>query len=230
MCQPGRPRPIGGIPGSLAGLGGLPEGKVAGRVLLILVHIDARAVFHAAQVFLAQLAVLRKGGQAEVPGAVFGLVGSAGRGQLLDQLDHARNVLGGAGNDLGPLDAQGIQILKEGLLRNWRVYVADGNAGGCGVADDLVVHVGDVHDVAERHSRELEEAAENVYLQESAEVADVAVVVDRGPAGVHAQRFAVHGDELVELSREGIEKADRHWWCRTSDSYLALKTGADWPF
>ncbi len=48
------------------------------------------------------------------------------------------------------------------------------------VANDLVVYVGDVHDVAIRHSRQLEEPTENVD-DEGSEVADVAVVVNRGP-------------------------------------------------
>ena len=59
-------------------------------------------------------------------------------------------------------------------------------------------------------SGELEEAAQHVDLEESAEVADVAVVVDGGPAGVHAQRLAVGGGERVELSREGVEEAEGH--------------------
>ena len=96
MCQPGRPRPIGRVPRRLAGLGRLPQRKVARRVLLVLVHVHARAVFHAAQVFLAQLAVLGKRRQPEVPAPVLGLVSGSGRGQLLHQFHHARNVLGGA--------------------------------------------------------------------------------------------------------------------------------------
>ena len=199
----------GGIPGGFAGLGGLPEGEVAGRVLLVLVDVDAGAVFHAGQVLLAQLAVLGKGGEAEVPGAVLGLVGGAGGGQLLDQLDHCGDVLGGAGNLLRAFDAQGVEIFEERLLEVRRVF-ADGDAGGRRVADDLVVHVGDVHDVADGDAGELEEAAQDVDLQKGAEVADVAVVVDGGPAGVHAERLAVGGDEFVQLSREGIEKAESH--------------------
>ena len=172
----------GRIPGGFAGLGGLPEGEVAGGVLLVLVEIDARAVFHAAEVFLAELAVVGEGGEAEVPAAVFGLVGGAGGGQALDERDHAVDVLGGAGHLLRALDAQGVHVLKKGLLEVGRV-LADGHAGGGGVADDLVVDVGDVHDVVDGDAEQLEGAAENVDLQEGAEVADVAVVVDRGAAG-----------------------------------------------
>ncbi len=109
----------------------------------------------------------------------------------------------------GPLDAQRVQILKKRLYELRRV-LADGDARRRRVADDLVVHVGDVHHVANRRARQLEKAAQHVDLQEGAEVADVAVVVDGGPAGVHAQRLAVGGRERVHLSRKGIEEAESH--------------------
>ena len=43
-----------------------------------------------------------------------------------------------------------------------------------------------------------------------AEVADVAVVVDRRPAGIHAQRLAIGRHQRIQLSREGIEEAEGH--------------------
>jgi hypothetical protein len=76
--------------------------------------------------------------------------------------------------------------------------------------DDLVVDVGDVHDVADGDTEQLEGAAEDVYLQESTEVADVAVVIDGRPAGVHAQNLAVHGKDFVDLAGKGIKEAERH--------------------
>ena len=47
---------------------------------------------------------------------------------------------------------------------------------------------------------QLQKAAQDVYLKKCAEVADMPVVVNRGPAGIHAQLFAIHGDELINLS------------------------------
>ncbi len=52
------------------------------------------------------------------------------------------------------------------------------------VADDLVVDVGDVHDVFDGDALLAEKAAQHIDVQEGAEVADVAVVVDGGPAGI----------------------------------------------
>jgi hypothetical protein len=83
-----------------------------------------------------------------------------------------------------------------------------------GVVDDLVVDVSDVHDVADGNAEEQEGAAEDVNLEEGAEVSDVAVVIDGGAAGVHAKRRAWGetglGDEGIDLSREGVEKTERH--------------------
>ena len=61
----------------------------------------------------------------------------------------------------GLLDPQRIQILKESLLEARRVF-ADGDAGRGGVADDLVVHVGNVHDVADLGSGQQQKAAQHV--------------------------------------------------------------------
>lgn len=128
---------------------------------------------------------------------------------MLDERNHLGNVAGGAHQDLRPFNLKSFQVLQKSLLEGGRV-LGDGDARGGGVLNDAVVHVGDVHGVADRGSGELEEAAEDVNCQESAEVADVAVVVDRGPAGVDAQGLAVHGDEVVDLSGQGVKEAEGH--------------------
>ena len=85
----------------------------------------------------------------------------------------------------------------------------DGDAGGCGVADNLVVDVGDVHDVVERDALLTEDAAEDIDVEEGAEVADVAVVVDGGAAAVHAQCGCADWGEGLDLAAESVEKFDR---------------------
>ncbi len=165
MCQPGRPLPNRRLPRCLARLGRLPQRKVARRILLVLVHIHARAVFHAAQIFLAQLAVLRKRRQPEIPRPVFGFVRRSRRGQLLHQRHHLRNVLCRARNLLRPLDAQRLQILEERIHIARRV-LADRNSRLSRIANNLVVHVGNVHHVAHTHSAQQQKAAQNIDLQE----------------------------------------------------------------
>ncbi len=195
------------VPELFAGLDGLPEGEVAGGVLLVLVDVDAGAVFDAVEVLLGELAVLGKARDAEVPAAVLGLVGDVLGGELLDERDHLRNAAGGAGDVLGVLDVERVEVFEEGALVAGGV-LGDGDAGGGGVADDLVVDVGDVHDVIDGDSLLADEAAEDVDVEEGAEVADVAVVVDGGAAAVHAQRGRADGGEGFNLSAEGVEEFD----------------------
>ena len=64
---------------------------------------------------------------------------------------------------------------------------------GRGVADDLVVHVGDVHHVIELESIGAEALAEEIDEGEGAEIADVCEVVDGGAAGVHADGIVARG-------------------------------------
>ncbi len=84
------------------------------------------------------------------------------------------------------------------------------NSGLRGVADDLVVHVGDVHYVADFVSALAKIAAQKIHGDEGAEVADVAVVVDRGPAGVHADLARHERPEFFNFAGKCIEQAQGH--------------------
>jgi hypothetical protein len=46
-------------------------------------------------------------------------------------------------------------------------------------------------------------------MEEGAEVADVAIVVDGGAAAVHAQRRSADGGERLNLSAQGVEEFNR---------------------
>ena len=81
-----------------------------------------------------------------------------------------------------------------------------GDAVAGGVADDLVLDVGDVHDVLELVAALLEEAAQHVNRDEGAEVADVSVVVNRWAASVHADQVVFEGTELFDFAGQSIEK------------------------
>ena len=67
---------------------------------------------------------------------------------------------------------------------------------------------------------ELQGATENVDLKESAEVADMAIVVDGWAAGVDAQFFPIRRDEFIHLSRKGVEEAHRHW-CDGRETHIS---------
>ena len=118
-------------------------------------------------------------------------------------------MLGGAGDDLRLFHLEGVEVFEEGFFEAGGVF-ADGHPGGGGVADDLVVDVGDVHDVAGGDSLQSEEAAQHVDLEEGPEVADVAVVIDGGSAGVHAELLAVNRRQFFDAAGESIEESDGH--------------------
>ncbi len=78
------------------------------------------------------------------------------------------------------------------------------------VADNLVVHVGDVHDVVHFVSALPQEPAQKVDGDEGAEVANVSVVVNGWAAGVHADFVVAKGAEVFDPRRQGIKKTKRH--------------------
>ena len=83
-------------------------------------------------------------------------------------------------------------------------------SGGGGVADDLVLDVGDVHHVIERVAARAQPAAQDVLKRERPQVADVDEVVDRRPAGVHAHGVAVKRSEGLDLLRKGVVEPEGH--------------------
>ncbi len=195
----------GSVPELFVGFDCLPEGEVAVGVFVVLPYVDAGTVLHVVEILLGELAILGVAVETEVPAAVFGLVGDVFGGELLDEGDHLGDALGGVGDVLGALNAEGVGVFEEGPLEAVSV-VCDGKADGGGVADDLVVDVGDVHDVLDGDTSLEEDAAEDVDVEEGAEVADVAVVVDGGAAAVHAQSWIAYGSEGLDFSGEGVEE------------------------
>ena len=147
MCQPG---PAGAdllIPEDFAFFGRFPQREIARVGFFVLIHIHARARAHAAEIVVRQLAVFRKSRDAEVDGAI-ARVSVAARRQALDGVRHFVDVFGGRRYVLGRFQAQQRAIVAEGLLVVRGVLV-ERLVARHGVADDLVVHVGDVHDVVE---------------------------------------------------------------------------------
>ena len=108
-----------------------------------------------------------------------------------------------------PLDVQSGAVFQKSLLVLGGV-VLDAQPFLRGVADDLVVHVGNVHDVAHVESALPQETAQKVDRNEGAEVADVAVVVDRGPAGIHANFIVLQRLELFDFAGQRVVEAQGH--------------------
>ena len=117
-------------------------------------------------------------------------------------------MLGGA-HQRGLRDVERGGIFEE-CLGEFRGVLLHSDVVAGGVADDLVVDVGDVHDVADVVSALAEEAVEQIDGDKCAEVADVAVVVDGGAAGVHADAVGVDRMEVFDLAGESVVETKRH--------------------
>lgn len=73
-------------------------------------------------------------------------------------------------------------------------------SGRAGVADDFVVHVGQVHDVEQFIAAPFQMPPQDVHEDERAEVADVGEVIDRRPTGVHPYPPPFERDEWLPLA------------------------------
>ena len=196
------------VPGSLAGLGRLPQSEVAGAVFVVFVEIHPRAVFHAGKIFFGKLAVGGEFGDAEIVGAVIGAVGEPLLDQALNELGHFLDVIGRANQD-GLADVEIGGVFKKSLLVLGGVLL-DAEMFAGGAVDDFVVHVGDVHDVADLIAALQQEAMQDVHGNHGAQVADVNVVVHRGPAGIHADFVVLRGSEGLGLGGERVVEMKWH--------------------
>ena len=206
----GPPRAERALPRRLSLAAGLPEHEVARIVLAVLVGVHARADENAPRFQPRQLAVRRQTGNPEVGRAVH-LISMAGLGDALDEADHLRYVVGGRRHELRPFEPQLGAVLEE-RLHVLRGVFSDRNAGGRGGGNDLVLDVRDVHHVAQPPTAVADVPPQDVLEGKRPEVADVDVVVDRGPARVHADGGAIRrrecllgaGQAVVELEGHGL--------------------------
>ena len=200
MCQPGRPGPQGLSHDGSPGLAAFQRAKSAG-CSFCSPGLDARAGHHRVQAAVRELPVVLLGRHPEVNVAV-GRIGEALLHQARDDLDHRRDLLGGAGVDVGGQDVQaghlggvlGDELFGQLLGRDAQVV---------GPGDDAVVDIGVVLDVAHLVAAVLQVAAQHVEDDVAHGVAQVALVVGRDAADVHLHR-AWAGHELFLLAGEGV--------------------------
>src|SRR5206468_202540 len=76
-----------------------------------------------------------------------------------------------------------------------------------GIADDLVIHVSNVHHMLQFVAALQQEASQDVHGNKGAEVSNMAVVVDRGTAGIHADGVVLGGGELFHLAGKRVVEA-----------------------
>ncbi len=203
---PARPAPApGALPGRLPGLRPLPDREIRrrplpiGRRTALALHLLDRSIRE-----LAVVGVLR---HVEVDVAA-AFVRKALRDEPLDERDDRADVLRGLRHLVDPGHAEAGEVLEVigrhllGELRHRRA--ADGALG-----DDLVVHVGDVHDPGDLPAGILEVALHGVEDHRPDHVADVARLVDRRTAEVHPHVSGPHRRERRLPLRERAVDLDR---------------------
>src|SRR5436190_8732431 len=184
----------------------LPQCKVPRIVLLILILVDSRAVAHSRKIPFRELAVFRKRRDAEVVGAVFSLVCMPLLHEFGDKVCHFVYVLRCTHNPFRSLEIQSAAIFEKRLLK-FRSVLPYADVIARGVADNLVVHIGDVHHVVQLIATAAQKAAQNVHCDEGTEVPDMPVVIDRWATRVHPDLVRLNGAELLEFCRECVEKS-----------------------
>ena len=110
---------------------------------------------------------------------------------------------------MGRHDAEIVPVLEEGgdERRHQRL---DRHRALSRLADDPVVHVGEVHDVKHLVAARLEPAPEQVDQEEGPEIPDVGVVPDRRAAGIQGDPGRFLGMEFLDPPGEGVVKAEGH--------------------
>ena len=125
--------------------------------------------------------------------------------------NNVSDAFGGAGRFVGTQAAQGLEILEERRLIFGGVIA---QRGVCfrDARDDLVLHVGDVHDVADGVTLEFQAAPDQVGEDESAEIPDVGKVMHGRPAAIEADPFGarLERDEFLHRAGQGIKESQRH--------------------
>ena len=186
MCQPGPARAPQRLPRRLAGRRGLPQDEVERVALVGVVRIAAplgRQRQHGRPVQVADLAEPRERRHAEVHAAT-GLVGVAGLEHHPDEAEDVGDGRGGPRLAERRQEPEGLHVgVEAGHLLGRQVEVV--HAELAGLAQDVVVDVGDVADALGLVAQVPQPALQHVVGQVGGGVAEVGGVVRRDAAGVH---------------------------------------------
>ncbi len=127
------------------------------------------------------------------------------------------NTLSGKIEDFHPLDdnrvrmyACGPTVYDYGHIGNFRTFIAVDLLYRFLRQSGYVVHVGDVHDVADVISALAQKAIKKIDGDEGSEIANVAVVIDGWPAGIHADAVAVKGMKFFDLAGKSVIEMQCH--------------------
>ena len=228
-CDAGRARPAG-----LVRLRRLPQHEIH-RVALVGGDVDARAGQHLVERAAGERTVAWRAGQrvhrrGRKQHVILGHVSHASGDEALDHRPHLVDVLGCARLVCGRQDPERGDILVKlpprrfGDFCDRLVERQVGKVADC-AGVDLVVDVGDVARINHmvRPVDLAEQAEQNVEHDHRPGVADMGVVVDRGPADIDPHRRRIDGRELLLAAGQGVVEAQGH---QTSRLQARRRSGA----
>ena len=195
--------------GGLGLLGALPQREVA-RVALAP-RVGVAGGLHVVERLPGQLAVRRPRPDVEVDvaGAVLGGVGVALLDQGVDQLEDLGHVAGRGGLVGGAADVDRGEHVVELVVHPLRELVPV-EPLLLGLAQDLVVDVGDVADEVDLHPAVLQPAAQHVEVDRRADVADVGLRLHGEAADVDARVAVPDRDEVADVAGRRVVESEGH--------------------
>ena len=121
----------------------------------------------------------------------------------IDQFNHLRDMIGGAQDLFRPFPAQGVEVLEE-ILQIFVGVIAQTHLFSRRSRDDLVIDIGDVHDVMKLIAAILEISTEQIGEKEGPKVADMCKIIDRRAADVDPDARRIERVEIFGFARERI--------------------------
>ena len=126
-----------------------------------------------------------------------------------NDLEHLRHVVGGPWFMVRAGYAQGIRVLMQG--GNHAVgQAADGLAVLQRTLDDFVVNVGDVAHIGHPQPVAFEPALHHIKRHHGARMTQVAQVIDRHAADVHADVAGLNRRKMFQRTRQRVVNAQTH--------------------
>ena len=192
----------------LFGLGGFPQHKVQ-RVMLTILHSHTLTGIELVQRLARELAVAGKLAYSKVHIAIACLVSQAFVLQRTNHLEHLRHVFGGTRLKGGALNTQGVGVLVQGIDHAIG-QAANGFAVFHGALDDLVVNVRDVAHIGDAIAACAQPALHHVKGDHGTSMAQVAQVINRHAADIHADMSGFKRRKRFQCTRQRVVDTQTH--------------------
>ena len=189
-------------------LGSLPKHEIK-RVLLAVIDRYAFTRTQVVQRFARQLAITRKLAHRKIHITVAGPIGQALAFELADQAEHLPDIVGRArlmGRPLNP-HCTDVPVHRRDHLVGQR---ANRDAALKRTPDDLVIDVSDIAHIGDAVAALLEPALHHIEGHHHSRMADMAEIVNRHAADIHAHLTRHERGKRLDRTGQGVVDAKGH--------------------